>query len=356
MARLLISADSHVFEPFDLWQTRLPAALRDRAPHLEARDGVMRLVMEGVAPRRMGGAPPGAGDDGGDGHATLPGGSDAAARLRDLEVDGVCAEVIYPTLGLFLFMIPDPALQLACARAYNDWCAEVFLDRADVFVPSAVVPVLDTDDAVGELERCLGLGFRSATLPTTAPDHARWNDAVHDPLWRAAARAGVPLSFHVGTGATPTSERGPGGAVINYVYVGIGAQQAVAYFVAGGVLARHPDLHVVMVESGAGWLGWLVERMDEAYTEHEHWVTPKLDAPPSDYVRRQVHVTLGADRAPINNREITGVEPLMWASDYPHPEGTWPESQSVVERIFKGVPDHEVDAIAGLNAKALYKL
>jgi predicted TIM-barrel fold metal-dependent hydrolase len=331
----------------------LPSSLRDRAPHLEARNGEMRLVMEGMPPRRMGGAPK---DDDGSESQRAPGGSDASARLRDLEVDGVSAEVIYPTLGLFLYMVPDPALQLACARAYNDWCVELFFDRRDVFIPSAIIPVLDPNDAVAEFERCVALGFRSATLPTHPPDDARWNSDVHDPLWRAAASAGVPLSFHVGTGTSPTTERGPGGAVINYVYVGIGAQQAVAYFVAGGVLAKHPNLHVVMVESGAGWLGWLVERMDEAYTEHENWVTPKLDALPSDYVRRQVHVTLGADRAPINNREITGVEPLMWASDYPHPEGTWPESQTVVERIFKGVPDHEVDAIAGLNAKALYKL
>lgn len=353
MARLLISADSHVFEPLDLWQSRLPAALRDRAPRLVARDGEMRLVMEGMPPRRMGGAPK---KDEAESHHGTPGGSDPSARLRDLADDGVSAEVIYPTLGLFLYMIPDPVLQLACARVYNDWCAEMFFDRRDVFVPSAIVPVLDAADAVAELERCLALGFRSATLPTHAPDHARWNSDSHGPLWRAAASARVPLSFHVGTGTSPTTERGPGGAVINYVYVGIGAQQAVAYFVAGGVLARHPDLHVVMVESGAGWLGWLVERMDEAYAEHEHWVSPKLDAQPSDYVRRQVHVTLGADRAPINNREITGVEPLMWASDYPHPEGTWPESQAVVERIFEGVPDHEVDAIAGLNAKALYQL
>jgi predicted TIM-barrel fold metal-dependent hydrolase len=85
-------------------------------------------------------------------------------------------------------------------------------------------------------------------------------------------------------------------------------------------------------------------------------VSPKLGALPSDYVRRQVHITFGADRAAILAREVTGVEPLLWASDYPHPEGTWPESQKAIERTFEGVPDAEIDAIVGLNARALYRL
>ena len=109
----------------------------------------------------------------------------------------------------------------------------------------------------------------------------------------------MPVSFHVGTGANPVTERGPGGAVINYVEVGFGAQRTLAYLAASGVLERFPALHVVMVECGAGWLAWLLERMDEAFEEHEQWVKPKLAEPPSFYVRRQGHVTFGNDAAGV---------------------------------------------------------
>jgi len=112
----------------------------------------------------------------------------------------------------------------------------------------------------------------------------------------------------------------------------------------------------VFVETGAGWLAYCCERMDEAFEEHANWVNPKLEQPPSAYVKRQCHVTLGADRAPILTREITGIEPLLWASDYPHPEGTFPESQAIVERIFQGVPEDEVLAIVGGNAARLYEV
>ena len=97
------------------------------------------------------------------------------------------------------------------------------------------------------------------------------------------------------------------------------------------MLERHPALHVVMVECGAGWLAWLLERMDEAFEEHAAWVKPKLAEPPSFYVRRQGHVTFGNDAAGVVNRDFTGIEPLLWASDYPHPEGTWPHTQETLD-------------------------
>ena len=97
-----------------------------------------------------------------------------------------------------------------------------------------------------------------------------------DPIWAAAQAHAMPVSFHVGTGSNPVTERGPGGAVINYVEVGLGAQRTLAYLATSGVLERFPELHVVMVECGAGWLSWLLERMDEAFEEHAQWVNPKL--------------------------------------------------------------------------------
>jgi predicted TIM-barrel fold metal-dependent hydrolase len=171
-----------------------------------------------------------------------------------------------------------------------------------------------------------------------------------------AAGLGMPVSFHVGTGANPVTERGPGGAVINYVEVGLGAQRTLTYLAASGVLERFPGLHVVMVECGAGWLAWVLERMDEAFEEHHWWVNPKLAEKPSHYVRCQGHVTFGNDPAAVAARELTGVEPLLWASDYPHPEGTWPHTQETLDRTLAEVPEPERAAIVGGTTAALYGL
>jgi predicted TIM-barrel fold metal-dependent hydrolase len=261
---------------------------------------------------------------------------------------------LYPTIALFAFMIPDPELRAACARVYNDWLAETFAPDPR-FAAAALIPVQDVDFAVAEIERVAGKGLRSAMLPINPPAERPYNDEAYEPLWAAAAAHGFPVSFHVGTGSNPVTERGPGGAVINYVEVGLGAPRTLAYLAASGVLERHPDLHVVMVECGAGWLAWLMERMDEAFEEHAGWVRPKLAEPPSSYVRRQGHVTFGNDASGVENRAFTGVEPLLWASDYPHPEGTWPHTKETLARIFGHVPDEERAAITGGTTQALYQ-
>jgi predicted TIM-barrel fold metal-dependent hydrolase len=354
ITRALISADNHVFEPVSLWQERLPAAFRERGPRLDTKGEWLVLAIEGMPDRKLTRTGNERGRRGAGSGPGLAGSADAEARLRDMAQDGVVAEVIYPTFGLFIDMIPAADLQMACARVYNDWLAETFLHRPDVFIPSAVVPVRDVESATAELERVVGLGFRAATIPTTPPPGTPYNLPVFDPLWQVASDAALPLSLHTGTGALPQHERGPGGAVINYVKVGLLSAETLSYFAASGVLERFPDLRLVFVETGAGWLAYCCERMDEAFEEHEQWVKPKLEQRPSDYVRRQCHVTLGADRAPLLTREITGVEPLLWASDYPHPEGTFPESQQVVERIFAGVPEADLQAIVHDNAARLY--
>ena len=348
------SADSHVVEPLDLWQERLPARLRDRAPRRIEQDGRWVFLVEGMAPKKMGSpSDDESGDADGAGHFRA-GGFDPDLRVGDLDEDGVWGEVLYPTIALFGFLIPDPELRWACARAYNDWLAETFASASKRFAGAAMIPVHEVATAVDEIERVAGLGLRSVMLPMHPPPDRPYNLDVYDPIWAAAQDHGFPVSFHVGTGASPWTERGPGGAVINYVEVGLGAQRNLAYLAASGVLERFPQLHVVMVECGAGWLAWVLERMDEAFEEHASWVKPKLAAKPSDYVRRQGHVTFGNDASGVHNRHFTGVEPLLWASDYPHPEGTWPHTRETIARIFADVAPSEQAAIVGGTAASLY--
>jgi predicted TIM-barrel fold metal-dependent hydrolase len=182
-------------------------------------------------------------------------------------------------------------------------------------------------------------------LPGFAYNRPEWN-----PIWEAACEVDMPLAFHVGFGHNPVQARGAGGAITNYTIVTSQIIGTLSHLAASGVLERHPDLKCVLVECGSGWLAWAMEIMDEAYVKHDHWVKPKLAMRPSDYVRRQVQLTFQYDPVGVANRNFTGRRCLMWGSDYPHHEGTWPNSQEAVAKQFEGVPEDEIDQIVRRNA------
>ena len=153
----------------------------------------------------------------------------------------------------------------------------------------------------------------------------------------------------------PRIERGPGGAVINYL---LGSQidgaHVICYLTMSGVLDRHPRLHAVTVETGSAWLAWVVTSMDEIYEKHHIWADPKLSLRPSELVRRRCHVTFQNDPVGVQNRLVTGVETLLWGSDYPHPEGTWPHSQAALAAQLAGVPEDERQMMVGGTAARLF--
>ncbi len=188
--RPLISADNHVFEPVTLWQERLPLEYRDRGPRLERRDDWLVMAIEGMPDRKL--TRTTTDSDGTPSLGSHAGGFDLDGRLHDMALDGVVAEVIYPTFGLFIDMVPAPDLQMACAQVYNDWLAESFLARPDVFIPAAVVPVRDVASATAELERVAQLGFKAAMIPTSragraAVQPARLRPALEDRIRREHA-------------------------------------------------------------------------------------------------------------------------------------------------------------------------
>jgi predicted TIM-barrel fold metal-dependent hydrolase len=356
MIGLAISADCHVTEPVDLWTRNLPPALRERGPRLESRDGRHCFVVEGRVIRSFG-SPPQAegGGEKAERSAAGWGPHDPATRIAHLDRDGVFAEVMYPNVAFFCtYAIEDAALQTATCAVYNDWVAAQFA-QFERLIPVGILPVLDVDACVRELARCAELGLRAALLPAH-PDFRRYNDAAYEPLWEAAEGLGLPLSFHAGTGRSQTPARGPGGAVVNYVITVSGPMETVATLCASGVLERHPGLSVTMVECGAGWLAWTLDAMDDAYRDHHGFVRPKLEALPSEYFRRQGRVTFQRDPVGIANVARTGARCLMWGSDYPHPEGTWPHSREVLEKQFDGIPQETVDRIVYANAAELYEI
>jgi predicted TIM-barrel fold metal-dependent hydrolase len=192
-------------------------------------------------------------------------------------------------------------------------------------------------------------------LPAHA-DPAPYNDRRYDRLWATAADLGAPLSFHIGTGRSQTPAHGPGAAVVNYVVTVSGALETLSYLCAAGILAAHPALRVVLVECGSGWLAWALEAMDDAYRGHDVFVTPKLELLPSEYFRRQGHVTFQRDPVGLRNLPFTGDRCLLWGSDYPHPEGTFPRSREVLAEQLAGLAPDVVERIVYGNSAELYAI
>jgi predicted TIM-barrel fold metal-dependent hydrolase len=270
-------------------------------------------------------------------------------RIKDQEVDGVVAEAIYGSTGFFGESFED-----ACARirSTNDWTADVYGPHLGRFAPSIALPlpiepygggdpVAPTEEhiqaSVDEMTRCKKLGLRPALMPD-ALSKLPYNRPEWEPIWQAACELDLPLAFHVGFGHNPVQARGAGGAITNYTLVTSHIIGTVSHLCASGVLERHPTLRCVMVECGSGWLAWAMNFMDE------------LEMPPSEYARRQVQVTFQYDPVGIANRHVTGLRSLMWGSDYPHHEGTWPDSQAAVAKQFEGVPEDEIDQLVRRNA------
>lgn len=370
----VISADSHAEEPQSLYE-RLPAEYRARAPHNERIDGRNYLVVEGRPPITL--DPPNElmeEDHRKDVAMRLKVsdqtvtdrnlGIDIEARLSDIAEDGVSAEVVYPNGIFYPAGSPDPKFQMMLGSLYNDFFAEVFGDRPETFVVSAVVPVIDIPAAVDEVKRVAGMGYRSLSVPTSVTN-LPYNQPDYGPLWAAIDDARIALSFHVFTPAGPVEETEQGPSQVQYnaeqgedlfgMVLGMAeAMSPLSMLTAAGVLDRHPDLNFVLVESGTGWLAWILYAMDDVVKRRHMWQRPKLSMLPSEYFKRQGYITFGDDPVGLLTRELTGVNGIMWGSDYPHEEGTFPNSREVIDQIFRDLPEEDTRKIVGENAARLY--
>ncbi|MCZ6872163.1 MAG: amidohydrolase family protein [bacterium] len=356
----VISADSHVQEPPDLYD-RLPKAMRDRAPRRVERDGKTYILVDGRKPRRIDLAESRATED--DQHREFrndpTGGRDLDLRLNDLARDGVVAEVIYPNQSLGLYMSPEPAYQMAVASAYNDWAIEHFRPHRERFAPVGILPVSNLHAAVVEVERMAKLGYRSVKVPIT---HRAlpYNRPEYEPLWAAIAASGLVLAFHAFTNSEDEypddwgEEEGYGGALDFMAMRMADGQSPVSQIISGGVCDRYPELKFVIVECGAGWLAWLLYVLDEQAEKKHMWIQPKLSLRPSEFFARQGFITFTDDPIALHNISFTGADCLLWGSDYPHDEGSFPHSQAVIERTFASLTDDDKGKIVWDNARRLY--
>jgi predicted TIM-barrel fold metal-dependent hydrolase len=355
-----LSADAHVNEPHDLWYRRLPPDLREMAPHhiRSEQDGGWHLVVNGDVDESGGRLPASEARAAEvamrDENARREADASVAVRLDMMRTDGINGEVIYPTIGLYVYAIERPDVGIASCRVYNDWIRERLGDDSPRVRYAALVPTWDTDAAIAEIHRV-------ATWPSVAalmlpivgtPD---WNMPQWEPLWAAITETGMPVVMHQGTGHSMLFYRGWGSPTANLLATQSMAPRAAALLSCGGVLARYPDLHVVLVEVNAGWMAWTMSTLDEYFLAHEAGQRkPHLPELPSHYLRHQVHATFQSDPVAILGREFTGIACLLWGNDFPHFEGTFPNSNKVLTDLFDGVNDDDAAQIVGRNAYRLF--
>ena len=364
----LISSDSHILEPADLWKN-IDRRYRDRAPTLVSEGTVDQWYVDGVkfgsiginqqagvrfdAPENL--------TEGGRMETARRGGVDPHAHVEDMDADSVAGGVLYPSQGLHLYRAArDGELLSAIFRTYNDWMADFCKPYPKRLKGVAMINVDDPADAVGELERAAKRGLAGAMIPLS-PGGERYDHPRYDPIWAAAEDLKMPLSLHVGTYRWRADEHFDDTIrekdLVEFSCRDYDPRKAIASMIFGGVFDRFPELKVGSVEFDIAWAPLFIMRMDYIYTEHALGVKQRRfrnDAMPSDFFRNNIFLSFQEDAIGIRLRDVIGVDNMMWGSDYPHSESTFPQSRKILAEILAGVPDDEQARIAGGNTARVY--
>ena len=368
-----ISADSHMdmaYIPADTFTSRVSAEWQGRMPRVVDGDdgpvwvggseGQYAIGAWGIHGRR--GKPTGVRMKAMRAAGFIPENrrpADPVARLEDQEADGVDAEVIY---GIFTLSgtLKDGDAAAMAFHAYNDYIAEFCLTQPDRYVGLGCIPGNNVESAVAEVEHIAKLGLKGAEwsyLDTNTPIwHPQW-----EPLWAAVEDAGIVLSLHVRLDTTTTLRGIPGSEdpAVTAAWLSVGPMQldeALVSVIFCGALERHPKLKVVIAEGGVGWIPYVLDRMDYEWEDHpDEW--PKfVKTLPSDLFRRQMYATFQKDAPGPLLAEKFCPDNFMWGSDYPHPDGVWPDSLETIDRYLGDVGPDMRRKIVRDNVAALYGL
>ena len=354
----LISADSHFTEPADLWLNHIDPQYRSRAPHVEAQADTDVFVCDTVEMFPVG-IVHGVRYKGGDvqlkgRYADVPrSGYEPAARIADVDRDGVAAEVLYPTIAMRFFAIEDRDFAKACIRAYNTWSADFCRSAPERFRGVGIIQLDNMDDAVEEMGRCADLGLGGVMI-SVFPDGAEpYHASRYAPFWAAAERLGLPVSLHTATERRVRHVDDPVESFLHYTLV----QRTLIGLIYAGVFDTHPRLQVISVENDAGWAANIIERMDyvdiKARSRNLAKGHKNREAP-SHYWHNNISLTFMRDRAAIASRHIIGIDRLMWSSDFPHSDSTWPDSQQMIDEQMGDIPIDEQRLILHDNAARMY--
>jgi uncharacterized protein len=368
----MISADCHLdlcWLPTDLFVTRASAAMRDRMPHvIDGAKGKTWVTKKGANLGLVNGmgsagreyvpgrihradrmAATGLYEDGKKGIRRL---SDPDLRLKDQDRDGVQAEVLYGILGATGRM-NDPEATVEVMRIYNEWLADFCGTHPERYAGLASIPNNPIDAAIAEVERVAKRGaVRGLDIANSTDLKPLW-DPYWNPLWEVIDACGLPLHFHtIGTrlpddlqrlvfmgadlarapaDATPEDKRLARMAFATHITgFQINMGNVLMSVIFGGVLERYPRIRVVLGEAGIGWIPYILWRMDGEW--EDQFKDLSLTMPPSEYWRRQCWATYQTDPVGLKLLDELGVDKVMWGSDFPHPDGGWPDSKEYIER------------------------
>src|SRR6266545_7752854 len=342
----VIDADGHVLEPVDLWDTYIDPAYRDRAPRLFVdSDGKERLRVEGKvlgSPKGLGligaiGARQGAVSD-----ATMKyvegrkGGFDPHARIVDMDLDGIDAAFLYPSLGLFAGAIGDPQLAAAASRAYNRWLADYCKPYPDRLFGVAMLPMQSVELAIEEMRYARNqLGMRSGFLRPNPYNNRMLSHPAYDPFWAEAQELDFAIGVHEGTGGMPAAgvERFEGRGAKHIVSHTVEMMLASLSLIWGGVCERFPKVRFAFLESGGGWIAPWLDRMDRHFDDHGVFNDSPLRMRPSEYFQRQCWISFEPVEGSLSYlAEYLGPHKILWATDYPHPDGFFPGAPAMIAK------------------------
>ena len=373
-AHVVIDADGHVCEPVDLWERELPPSMRDRGPRVRYDDGVgtQQVLVEDHVAIPMGLA--GLGNAGMHrnqefGNALVypddlnPGGWDAKQRLEVMDAEGIDMAVLYCGLGQSLGGFDDVDLAVASHQVWNDWIADWSSRPIPTgLIGTAVIPPHDPAAAAREVERANDLGLVAGVIrPNPVHGVPLWSPHF-DPMYEALAGTGLPLGLH---GAGLFDVDGVSKRMVDLMAMGthhalilfMDQYLTLAGLVYGGVFERHPELQVLVLECGGGWIAHWMDRFDEFLEAYDWALTAPLSLTPSEYFRRNCVISFDpGERTMGAMADLAGEDNLIWASDFPHSDAKYP---GVVDELMERVEDLTAERqrkIVGANAARVYRI
>jgi predicted TIM-barrel fold metal-dependent hydrolase len=383
----LISVDDHVLEPPGVWQDRVPANVRDRAPRVITDDLGEAWVYEG---RRMpvNGLAAAAGRDKTEWSSSLnryadmrPGCYDPVERTKDMDLDGVIASMCFPSFPRFCGQVfheaDDKKLALLCVEAYNDWMIDEWCGSVPGrLIPLTLIPLWDPRAAAIEIERCAAKGARAFAFsenPTklglpSLYDVGRW----WDPVMAAASDTGMVVCTHIGSSSAMPKTAPDSALIVSTVLAPMNAMNSLIDFLFSGMFIRHPGLTLALSEGGIGWIPYVLERAEYSLDRHRYWASKDDASLHGDTVtgigheylaeldvrqlfRDHVYGCFIDDVFGAANLDDVGVDNVMAESDYPHTDSSWPHTHETMRKCLDGRSDEDLWKIFQGNARRVFR-
>ncbi|HEX8057279.1 MAG TPA: amidohydrolase family protein [Novosphingobium sp.] len=378
----IFDADAHIDPPYDMWKEYLPNHLKAKAPVIEARDDADYIVFEGNSrPVMM--INNQAGRAGKDfkmkGRLSEQRNTyDPHKRLADMDLDGIDQAILFGggPLGTF-----DNELYLASFEAFSNWVMDWASNAPHRLFPVGHSPMRDIDETIEHVKRLAKMGFKMVQLPAFPQNPDAWKTTSEiknmksgqvsaqtgdpkgalqyyqpefDKLWKVLSDLGMVITFHLGGRVPRFGEKQH--FLPDMPMSKLAMAEPIGIFIFNGIFDRFPDLRIGSMESGVGWFSWYAEYCDRTWEKQRYWTESVIDKLPSYFMDQNVWGSFIQDRAGILLRDLPGGKNIMWSSDYPHSETTFPNSHAIIKRDFAGVPDKDIQDIVCNNAKRLLRI